>query len=150
MGTIFERSKLPISSWVHAILYLACEQEHPTSVELATLLKVTQSTAWKMLNLLNRAARTRSFNRELVDLGIPHKRLPAKLSQPVQDALVRITDGINLSTGLDHPSDLKYAERVLKETREEGHRLRFLAIQRWAIAHNWDADSAAQLSLMTN
>lgn len=67
------------------------------------------------------------------------------LSEPVQEALVRLTDSINLGTGLNHPSDKKHAERTFDKLLSEGHSFDPVEVRRWAQRHNWSSSAAANL-----
>lgn len=48
-GTIFEKSKVPLNKWLHAMYLLATAKERVSSVQLAMQIGVTQKTAWLML-----------------------------------------------------------------------------------------------------
>lgn len=67
------------------------------------------------------------------------------LSESVQDALVRLTESINLGTGLNHPSDKKHAERTFDKLRSEGHSFDPIEVRRWAQRNNWSSNAAADL-----
>lgn len=62
VGTIFENSKLPLSTWFAAIWVLTNHKKGIASTTLAEDLGVTQKSAWFMLHRLRYAARTNSFN----------------------------------------------------------------------------------------
>jgi aspartyl-tRNA synthetase len=70
---------------------------------------------------------------------------PSSLSKPVEEALTRLTDLINLSTGLGHPSDKQHAERTFEKLRSEGHSFDPAEIRRWAQRNNWSSGAAADL-----
>jgi transposase-like protein len=64
-GTIFEDTKLPLRKWFMAIWMLT---NHPKAIATTTLakdLKITQKSAWFVLNRLRHASTTRSFNAPL-------------------------------------------------------------------------------------
>lgn len=63
----------------------------------------------------------------------------------VNSALLRLTHGINLSTGLAHPSDKEAAKRVLSDIKQSGHRLAPDDIRKWAIRNNWAPKAAEDL-----
>jgi hypothetical protein len=67
------------------------------------------------------------------------------LPGPVEEALERLTQTINLSTGLSHPSDKKHAERTIAELRQEGHSFHPVEIRRWAQRNAWSSNAAANL-----
>ncbi|MGY3585523.1 hypothetical protein ACVIGB_005423 [Bradyrhizobium sp. USDA 4341] len=71
--------------------------------------------------------------------------LASTLSEPVQEALVRLTESINLGTGLSHPSDKKHAERTFDKLRSEGHSFDPIEVRRWAQRNNWSSNAAADL-----
>jgi len=48
-GTILERSHVALDKWLWAIYKVIGQKEKVSSVQLAKELKVTQKTAWKML-----------------------------------------------------------------------------------------------------
>jgi transposase-like protein len=54
-GTIFERSKVPLNKWVHAMYLLVTARKGISSVQLAKELGVTQKTAWFILGRLREA-----------------------------------------------------------------------------------------------
>lgn len=70
---------------------------------------------------------------------------PNSLSEPVEEALKKLTSTINLGTGLGHPSDKKHAERTIAKLRSEGHSFDPAEIRRWAQRHNWSSKAAADL-----
>lgn len=67
------------------------------------------------------------------------------LSAPVEEALKRLTQAINLSTGLDHPSDKKHAEHTIGQLLKEGHSFDPVEIRRWAQRSGWPSSAAADL-----
>ena len=67
------------------------------------------------------------------------------LSTHVENALQRLTDTINLGTGLNHPSDKKHAERTFDKLRADGHAFDPVEVRRWAQRHNWSSGAAAEL-----
>jgi hypothetical protein len=69
----------------------------------------------------------------------------SSLSSPVEEALQRLTQAINLSTGLNHPSDKKHAERTIARLRQEGHSFDPGEIRRWAQRNGWTSGAAADL-----
>jgi transposase-like protein len=73
VGTIFEDSKLPLRTWVLAVWFVTSNRKRVASTQLAKDLGVTQKTAWFIMHRLCHAARTRSFNRPLIQPPI-HRR----------------------------------------------------------------------------
>jgi transposase-like protein len=65
VGTIFEDTKLSLHKWFMAVWMITNHQKGIASVTLAKDLKITQKSAWFMLNRLRHAARTNSFNAPL-------------------------------------------------------------------------------------
>ena len=78
--------------------------------------------------------------------GQKASEVPAStLPQPVQEALVRLTESINLGTGLTHPLDKKHAERTFDKLRSDGHSFDPTEVRRWAQRNNWSSSAAADL-----
>lgn len=69
----------------------------------------------------------------------------SNLPDPVEKALRRLTDVINLSTGLGHPSDKRHAERTIDNLRADGHLFDPAEIRRWAQRNGWSSKAAAAL-----
>jgi len=65
VGTIFEDTKLPLRKWFMAIWLITNHPKGIASTTLAKDLKVTQKTAWFILQRLRHAATTKSFNSPL-------------------------------------------------------------------------------------
>jgi DNA-damage-inducible protein D len=63
--TIFEDTKLPLRKWFLAIWILTKHPKGIATTMLAKELKVTQKTAWRLLQRLRHAAQTKSFNAPL-------------------------------------------------------------------------------------
>jgi len=64
----------------------------------------------------------------------------------VENAFLSLTQGINLSTGLSHPSDKDAAKRTLSNLKKNGHMLVPDEIRKWALRNNWAPKNAAALS----
>jgi transposase-like protein len=60
-GTIFSGSKVPLDKWVEAIFAMNESEDGVSSKELSALLKITQKTAWMMINRLKIASSLKSF-----------------------------------------------------------------------------------------
>ena len=69
VGTIFEDSKIPLKKWFIAIWILTKHREGISSVKLAREIRVTQKTAWFMLQRLRYSAQTKSFGKPLRNLS---------------------------------------------------------------------------------
>lgn len=65
VGTIFEDSKIPLRKWFMAIYLLTCHKKGISSLQLSRDLKVTQKTAWFMLQRLRYAMQTKEFLKPL-------------------------------------------------------------------------------------
>ncbi len=63
-GTIFENSAIPLKKWYGAIYQLTTE-ERVTSIQLSKDLKITQKSAWFLLQRLRGAMWSSQFNRPL-------------------------------------------------------------------------------------
>ncbi len=61
VGTIFERSQVPLSKWLLAIYLMSASKNGVAANELRRTLDVTQPTAWFMLHRLREAMRVSSF-----------------------------------------------------------------------------------------
>ncbi len=57
VGTIFERSKVPLSKWLFAIHFLASSKKGMSSNQLSRMLGVTVQTAWFMGHRIREAMR---------------------------------------------------------------------------------------------
>jgi transposase-like protein len=62
VGTIFERSKVPLSKWWLAVHLLASSKKGVSSHQLIRMLGVTYQTAWFMTHRIREAMRTGSFD----------------------------------------------------------------------------------------
>ena len=67
--------------------------------------------------------------------------------QEVEDALLTLTHGINLSTGLTHPSDKESAKRTASALKKSGHQLDPEEIRKWALRHDWAPKDAEELAV---
>jgi len=80
-------------------------------------------------------------------LGIAPQADAPQISDPVvRVALEGMTNGINLGTGLSHPSDKARAVQTFRVLRAGGHRWATAEVQAWALAHGWTASGAADLA----
>lgn len=68
------------------------------------------------------------------------------ISPLVRAALRSLTNGVNLGTGLGHPSDREAAIETLRILRNAGERLDPDAIRGWAARHGWQARGADELA----
>lgn len=79
-------------------------------------------------------------------VGATTAPVPAvSLPEPVEEALESLTQGINLGTGLNHPSDKKHAERTFARLRQDGHSFDPVEVRRWAQRNGWSSGAAADL-----
>lgn len=69
----------------------------------------------------------------------------SSLPNGVEEALRRLTQTINLSSGLGHPSDKKRAERTIGQLRQDGHSIDPVEIRRWAQRNGWSSSAAVDL-----
>lgn len=72
-----------------------------------------------------------------------------KLDKPVEDSLETLTQLINLSTGLSHPSDNKSAKDMFSRLKASGHRPDAESVRIWALNHNWQPDHAEDLKKLS-
>jgi len=63
VGTIFEDSPLPLSSWMVAVWCIANAKNGISSYEMARGLGITQKSAWFMLHRIRLAMQTTSFHK---------------------------------------------------------------------------------------
>jgi len=75
-------------------------------------------------------------------LAIPERKLP----ETAIEQLNRLTNRINLSTGLAHPSDKKAAEEVFKYLSKEQILLSSQTVKQWAVRNGWQSRHADQLA----
>ena len=68
------------------------------------------------------------------------------LSSEVNNVLSILTDGVNLSTGLAHPSDRKVARKALMKISDLGYLLNSSDVKNWAIQNGWGVDAANDLA----
>ena len=67
------------------------------------------------------------------------------LAPPVEAALERLTNIINLGAGLGHPSDKAAAVSMVAKLRTEGHAFDSREMKRWALRHGWSSNAAQAL-----
>ena len=85
-----------------------------------------------------------TWNPQIV--GAETQNIPSgNLPDAVEKALSRLTQTINLGTGLGHPSDKKHAERTIDKLRADGHSFDPAEIRRCAQRHGWSSSAAADL-----
>lgn len=63
----------------------------------------------------------------------------------VEEALKSLTDMVNLSTGILHPSDESAAKEYFKALYKEGEPLIGSEVTRWAIENGWQSKHANEL-----
>lgn len=62
VGTVFERSKIPLSKWMAATYLLCCSKKGCSSKQLERMLGVTYKTAWFMTHRIREAMREGHFS----------------------------------------------------------------------------------------
>jgi hypothetical protein len=72
------------------------------------------------------------------------------LDPAVQEELLRLTRNINLSTGITHPSDKKFAQHALSKLKAMGHHPDPEAIRKWALRQNWEPKDAEDLKKLAS
>lgn len=79
------------------------------------------------------------YNKSLqVMYGNPSQAIAGLPTELVQE-LERLTSIVNLSTGLAHPSDKEYADRIFKSLKSKGYKVSEQLVANWAIANGWNA-----------
>lgn len=79
-------------------------------------------------------------------LGLTNASAPTITDLLVLGAMRSITDSINLSSGISHPSDWNHAVTALRELRSRGCALNGTEVETWAVANGWSSRHAADLS----
>lgn len=69
------------------------------------------------------------------------------IESEVENALRTLTDRINLSTDLTHPSDKKFAKTTFEDLKANGHRPDPEEIRKWALQNNWQPRHAKELTM---
>lgn len=81
-----------------------------------------------------------------VDLtGEATTEAPSIRDPVILGALRSLTNSVNLSTGLSHPSDWDHAVHMFRALRKRGHAIDGDEIETWAIANGWSYRHAAQV-----
>src|SRR5712672_1067413 len=62
VGTVFERSKVPLTKWWMAVYLLNSSKKGISAHQIHRTLKVTYKTAWFMMHRIREAMRTGSFS----------------------------------------------------------------------------------------
>lgn len=78
-------------------------------------------------------------------LGVAATHTPVIEDDVALGALRVLTNSVNLSTGLSHPSDWDHAVHMFRELRRRGHALDGAEIETWAIANGWSARHANEV-----
>jgi transposase-like protein len=65
IGTIFEDSRIPLKKWFVAFYLVSGHKKGISSYQLARDIKITQKSAWFMLQRIQFASKTSSFNKPL-------------------------------------------------------------------------------------
>jgi hypothetical protein len=119
----------------------------PTASMLALLddhegVKALAAVPW----LLKDTDAWRRARRPIDLLGQAEQEPEPEISDPVvRIAVQHLTDGVNLSTGLSHPSDKARAVETFKILRKGGHRWTPSEVRAWALVHGWDNRGADDL-----
>lgn len=87
----------------------------------------------------------RAWNPEVVGVPPRGEAPPLIENAVVGRALITLTNGINLSTGLHHPSDRNAAIQLLRMLRDSGEEFDPAAIRAWALRNGWSPDGANDL-----
>lgn len=66
----------------------------------------------------------------------------------LRGAMRSLTNSVNLSTGISHPSDWDHAVIALRALRKRGHTLDADEVEAWAVANGWTYDHAADLGTL--
>ena len=79
-------------------------------------------------------------------LGEASAAIPS-ISDPVGlGGLRSLTNSVNLSTGLAHPSDWDHAVQMFRALRQRRHKIDGDEIERWAVANGWSYRHASELA----
>lgn len=89
----------------------------------------------------------RAWNPIDVVTGEPVGDGPATVTSGlVEQALVSLTESVNLGTGITHPCDADHAKRLLKALHLCGEALNEMEIRTWAMSHGWQPADAKDLA----
>lgn len=77
----------------------------------------------------------RAWNAEIP--GQEHPDKPPVLDSRLEDAIQRLTNHINLSTGLTHPLDLQDAKMMFADLQHQGVKCDPVELRIWALRNNW-------------
>ena len=78
-------------------------------------------------------------------LGEASVETPTIQDPVVLGALRSLTNSVNLSTGLTHPSDWDHAVQVFRTLRKRGHTIDGDEIETWALANGWSYRHASDV-----
>lgn len=78
-------------------------------------------------------------------LGQASAETPTIRDPIVLGALRSLTNSINLSTGLAHPSDWDHAVQVFRTLRKRGHTIDGDEVETWALANGWSYRHASDV-----
>jgi transposase-like protein len=166
VGTIFENSKLPIQTCVYAIALLCERGGRVGSTELANRLGLSQKSAWYLLEKLQNATLTLSFqkplrsqrnyqrrnhSREELSVGFKteprdtKRKLPTNQLSETVEAVLQKLNKRKSAFGWGHPSDADMAETMFKPLITQGYKLNSSAIYKWAREHGWEDSEASEL-----
>jgi hypothetical protein len=75
---------------------------------------------------------------------------PLSLPTQAEQSLTSLSRGINLSTGLAHPSDKEAAKRMFSKLKSDGHYIAPEDIRLWAIKNGWESRHADDLGKLAS
>jgi hypothetical protein len=79
-------------------------------------------------------------------LGKAQQRPAPRLDPVIEVALEHLTNRVNLSTGITHPSDRDAAVLTFQALRKGRYSATEAELEAWALAHDWTPDGARDLS----
>jgi hypothetical protein len=68
-----------------------------------------------------------------------------ELPEEIEAGLINLTEAINSSTGLLHPIDKAFAERIISDLRTKGHEIDPTKIKQRVLQMGWSSKGAAAL-----
>jgi predicted RNA-binding protein len=81
--------------------------------------------------------------------GVPNAVQPIDLPVAVIESLKDLTSSVNLSTGLQHSSDLGEAKKRFGDLQTQGIVWNPVEVEKWAVQHNWKASHAEALAQLS-
>jgi len=105
VGTIFERSQVPLSKWLLALYLMSASKNGVAANELRRTLGVTQATAWFMLHRLREAMRASSFETMRGTIVADETWIGGNISRMNKQARERLAERRNAPGGLKTASN---------------------------------------------